>query len=62
MQRAKKSGIAADAFKKVQNKFEPTLAHEILEWIAGITGETFNTDGDVKNFIEILHDGTLLCR
>lgn len=60
--RAIKSGIAAEAFQKVYNKFEPNLAEAILQWIATITDESFDTNGNVENFLQLLHDGTLLCK
>jgi len=60
--RAKKSGIAAEAQEKVFSKYDPERAKEILEWIAGITGEGFETSGDVENFVRVLHNGAILCR
>lgn len=60
--RAAKSGFAAEAQRKINSKYSEELAQECLEWIKVITGENFNTSGDMDNFYEILKDGTLLCR
>jgi len=60
--RATKSGFAAEAQRKINSKYSEELAQESLEWIRAITGEDFNTSGDVDNFYETLKDGTLLCR
>ena len=47
---------------QINSKYSEELAQECLEWIKIITGENFNTSGDMDNFYEILKDGTLLCR
>ncbi|KAE8751569.1 hypothetical protein FOCC_FOCC001816 [Frankliniella occidentalis] len=60
--RATKSGFAAEAQRKINSKYSDELAQECLEWIKVVTGENFNTSGDMDNFYEILRDGTLLCR
>ncbi|XP_034252863.1 myophilin [Thrips palmi] len=60
--RATKSGFAAEAQRKINSKYSEELAQECLEWIKIITGENFNTSGDMDNFYEILKNGTLLCR
>lgn len=60
--RAAKSGFAAEAQRKINSKYSEELAQECLEWIKIITGENFNTSGDMDNFYEILKNGTLLCR
>ncbi|XP_063234063.1 myophilin isoform X1 [Bacillus rossius redtenbacheri] len=59
--RATKSGLAADAYKKIQSKYSEELAQECLEWIREITQKDINTSGDPDNFYELLKDGTLLC-
>lgn len=43
-------------------KYDPELSHTILEWIAELTGEAINTDGDEENFYEVLRTGALLCK
>lgn len=60
--RATKSGIAAEAFDKIQGKYDPDLASQILRWVTQITGESLNTDGSINNFISIFQDGILLCK
>lgn len=60
--RATKSGFAAEAQRKINSKYSEELAQECLEWIKIISGENFNTSGDMDNFYEILKNGTLLCR
>ncbi|XP_014249053.1 myophilin [Cimex lectularius] len=60
--RATKSGFAAEAQRKINSKYNEEHAHECLEWIKAITGESFSTSGDMDNLYEVLKDGTLLCR
>ncbi|KAK3926669.1 Myophilin [Frankliniella fusca] len=48
--------------RQINSKYSDELAQECLEWIKVVTGENFNTSGDMDNFYEILKDGTLLCR
>ncbi|MFH4984177.1 hypothetical protein AB6A40_010886, partial [Gnathostoma spinigerum] len=59
--RAAKSGFARDAQQRVQSKFDPKLAAEILTWISSTSGKTFDTSGDMENFCNVLKDGTVLC-
>ncbi len=47
---------------QIHSKFDPELAGQILRWVQQNSGESFSTDGDVKNFCEVLKDGTVLCR
>uniref|UniRef100_A0A8R1Y033 Calponin-homology (CH) domain-containing protein n=1 Tax=Onchocerca volvulus TaxID=6282 RepID=A0A8R1Y033_ONCVO len=61
VERATKSGLALEAHRKVHAKYDNELAGQLLEWVAQLTGENFSTTGDMKNFLEILKDGTLLC-
>uniref|UniRef100_A0A915DJ83 Transgelin n=1 Tax=Ditylenchus dipsaci TaxID=166011 RepID=A0A915DJ83_9BILA len=61
-ERATKHGIAADAQQKIFDKFEPILAQEVLMWISNLIGESFETNGDVDNFTDVLQDGTVLCK
>jgi len=60
--RATKSGFAAEAQKKIQDKYNEDHAHEVLDWIKTVTGEDINTSGDMDNFYEVLKNGTLLCK
>jgi len=60
--RATKSGFAAEAQRKIQSKYVDEHAHEVLEWIKTVTGESINTSGEPDNFYETLKDGTLLCK
>ncbi|KAL0275692.1 UNVERIFIED_CONTAM: hypothetical protein PYX00_003481 [Menopon gallinae] len=60
--RAAKSGFAAEAQRKVNEKYSEELAQECLEWMRLITNENISVSGDMDNFFETLKDGTLLCR
>jgi len=60
--RATKSGLAAEAHRRILNKYNEDHAHEVLEWVKTVSGEPINTSGDSDNFYELLRDGTLLCR
>lgn len=60
--RATKSGLAAEAQRRVNAKYSEELAQESLEWIRLITEDDINTAGDMDNFYEVLKDGTLLCK
>jgi len=60
--RAQKSGLAAEAHRKVLSKYSEEQASEVLFWIKDVTGLNFGTNGDADNFYEILRDGTVLCR
>jgi len=60
--RAPKSGFAAEAQRKINSKYSDELASESLEWVKEITGEPINTSGDMDNFFEVLKDGIILCK
>jgi len=60
--RAAKSGFAAEAQRKINSKYSDELAAECLEWIKEVTGEPINTSGDMDNFFEVLKNGVLLCK
>uniref|UniRef100_A0A0N5AWB5 Calponin-homology (CH) domain-containing protein n=1 Tax=Syphacia muris TaxID=451379 RepID=A0A0N5AWB5_9BILA len=60
--RAPKSGVALEELKKLQAKYDPKLASEILVWIANTTGESFDTSSDASNFQNVLSNGVLLCK
>ncbi|XP_042883212.1 myophilin-like [Penaeus japonicus] len=62
MNRATKSGIAAEAQAKVNAKYSEEQAAECLEWIAVITSADINKSGDADNFYETLKNGQLLCQ
>lgn len=59
--RATKSGFAAEAHTKILEKYDPEMGSQVLQWIAGITGQSIDTDGAHENFTAVLKDGTLLC-
>ena len=61
--RAKKTGFAAEAKAKVDSKYDPVLASELLVWIKEVTGDTTinSEDGSMDNMYEVLKDGTVLC-
>ena len=62
MNRAAKSGLAKEAYEKVVSKYSKERAHEALEWISQLIGESFDTSGDMQNFQAQLHDGQKLCK
>lgn len=59
--RATKSGFAAEAHNKIQAKYDPELAGELLAWVKDVTGKDISISGDMDNFYETLKDGVLLC-
>uniref|UniRef100_A0A131XWU6 Transgelin n=1 Tax=Ixodes ricinus TaxID=34613 RepID=A0A131XWU6_IXORI len=60
--RATKSGLAAEAHNKIQSKYDPELAGELLKWVKDVTGADISTSGDMDNFYETLKNGVLLCQ
>jgi len=62
MNRATKSGLAAETHAKVTAKYNEESAAECLYWIKNVLKEDINTDGNADNFYEILRDGQVLCR
>jgi len=62
MNRAAKSGLAAETHAKVNSKYNEQAASECLHWIKGVLKEDLNTDGSQDNFYEVLRDGQVLCR
>lgn len=66
--RAGKSGLAAEAQKKIEANFEPTEAVKCLYWIRQITGveeipnDMDRIDGSHDAFHQILSDGMILCK
>jgi len=62
MNRATKSGLAAETHAKVNSKYSEDAAEEVLYWIRDVLGEDICTDGSQDNFYEVLKDGQVLCR
>jgi len=62
MNRATKSGLAAETHAKVNAKYSEEHAEEVLQWIQEVLKEDFSTSGDADNFYELLKDGQRLCR
>jgi len=62
--RATKSGLAAEAHNKIQSKYDPALASQLLEWIKDVMGSDvdLDTSGDRETFYRQLKDGQILCR
>lgn len=66
--RAGKSGIAAEAQKKIEANFDQQEAKKCLYWIHVITGcegvanDVDSVDGSADTFYNLLHDGTVLCQ
>jgi len=60
--RATKSGFAAEAHKKIQDKYNSALASEVLNWINHVSGQNVSTDGDMNEFVATLKDGQVLCK
>jgi len=60
--RAGKAGFAAEAKAKMDSKYDPVLACDLLQWISDLTGAEINTeDGSMDNSYNTLRDGVLLC-
>jgi len=60
--RAAKSGLAAEAQRKIMSKYNEEHAQECLQWVKAVTSAEISTSGDMDNFFEILKDGVLLCQ
>ncbi|XP_035225971.1 myophilin-like [Stegodyphus dumicola] len=61
--RATKSGLAAEAHSKIQSKYDPALASQVLLWMKDVMGlEDIDTSGDRDAFYKLLKDGQVLCR
>ncbi|GFS83784.1 myophilin [Nephila pilipes] len=63
--RATKSGLAAEAHSKIQSKYDPALASQVLVWMKDVMGdnvEEIDTSGDREPFYQLLKDGQVLCR
>lgn len=61
--RATKSGLAAEAHSKIQSKYDPQLASQLLIWLKDVMNlEDVDTSGDRETFYKLLKDGQVLCR
>lgn len=60
--RAPKSGLAAEAQKKILSKYDAALAEEVMVWVRDTTQSDITTSGDMDNVHEMLKDGTILCK
>jgi len=60
--RAPKSGLAAEAQKKILSKYDLPMAEEVMNWIKDTTGIDISTSGEMDNVHEVLKDGTILCK
>ncbi|GMT36342.1 hypothetical protein PFISCL1PPCAC_27639 [Pristionchus fissidentatus] len=60
--RPRPHGLAGAVLDKQASKFNEDEAKLLLEWIADVTKEEVNTNGERKQFQETLRDGSLLCR
>ncbi|XP_022706571.1 myophilin-like [Varroa jacobsoni] len=60
--RAPKSGLAAEAQKKLLSKYDAQLASEVMDWVKRIVGVDFDPSGEMDNVHEVLKDGTILCK
>jgi len=61
MSRATKSGFAAEAFQKIQEKYDRALAEQVLHWINEASGQNISTNGEMSEFVKTLKDGRALC-
>ncbi|TKR76151.1 hypothetical protein L596_017339 [Steinernema carpocapsae] len=60
--RPRPSGMAGAILDKQKSKFNEDEAKNLLEWIQGLTKESFSCEGDAYNFKEVLGDGQILCK
>ncbi|ESO04711.1 hypothetical protein HELRODRAFT_185576 [Helobdella robusta] len=66
--RAGKSGLAAEAQKKIEANFDPEEATKCLHWIQMIThvpeipSDPSQIDGSHDKFYQLLGDGVILCK
>ncbi len=44
------------------SKYNDDEGNSLLEWLAELTGEEVNVDGNRENFHNSLRDGALLCK
>jgi len=58
--RATKSGIARDVQQKIAGKYDKEVAARCMEWLAHVTGEHLETNGEMDSVYEQLKDGYVL--
>lgn len=54
--RATKSGLAAEAQKKLESSYSPEAEEKVRAWIQEVVGE------EIEDFFTDLKDGTYLCK
>uniref|UniRef100_A0A7E4V4P6 Calponin-homology (CH) domain-containing protein n=1 Tax=Panagrellus redivivus TaxID=6233 RepID=A0A7E4V4P6_PANRE len=60
--RPRPGGLAGAILDKQASKFNEEEAKNLLEWIKGLINEDIDTTGSRSNFLEVLKDGTVLCK
>ncbi|XP_064614639.1 uncharacterized protein LOC135478260 [Liolophura sinensis] len=65
--RAEKSGYSAEAYARLEAKYDPAVARQCLLWMETLFKEAgeevqFDTSGDAETFQSDLKDGIILCR
>lgn len=59
-------GLTAETKRKIDSKFDNDLAHQALDWIEAVCGESFFNDRDDANLKKYIQDqlknGAILCK